>query len=772
MNAKLKLGLIIGLLLSVLTGNAQTINGRLVDEQLQPIEFANIVLQKADSTFINGTISNHDGYFQLPISQEGKFIYISYVGYHAIYKTIEKEELGQLQLTPDTQLLGEVVVKGELPKTQLKGEAMVTTIAGSILEKSGTMEQLLDRIPNITAQNGEINVFGRGTPVIYINGRLMRDNIELERLNPENIKNIEVITNPGARYDASVTCVIRITTKKAVGEGFGFNNRIFLSLANEEHWSGQERFNFNYRKGGFDLNGMLIAAQWNTPDNKNLVQNTYLEQTWKQQNRIEQTYKQINYGSKLAASYQFNEKHSIGASLAYYENPSEAKGILYSTVEKDGALAEKSNNDYDSPDNKNQSAQGNLYYVGRVGKLDIDFNTDWSWNKDCDLMTTYEAFQETGKEEVKQDISTQTNTQSNLIASKLVLSYPVAGGNLTWGGEYSHSNRKTRYTVLPKGFIEDDNSRIKEGMATSFVEYTRSFGQLNIQAGLRYEHVNFNYYENGKRIDEQSKKFNNLFPSLALSMPVGKVQMSLGYATDIYRPSYWDLRSSVTYGNRYTYESGNPFLRPQISRNINYVAIYKWASFNMVFAHVNNPIINYSQTYNDNPAIALLQTINGTSYDKLSASLNLRPTIGIWHPALMIGIYKQWFQMEQIYLNEPIGTFRLDNTLETKAGNFTASVSYQTKGASENARVTRTVIRTSFSYFKSLFKNRLNVNLYIHNPLKTKQNVGIIYSGPLRTLMMDADAQRNINLTLTYKFNVSRSKYKGTGAGESQKNRM
>lgn len=100
---------------------------------------------------------------------------------------------------------------------------MMTTIVGSVLEKAGTMEHLLDRIPNVSAQNGNIKVFGRGEPIIYINGRQMRDRSELDRLSSDNIKSVEVISNPGARYAASTKAVIRITTKKIQGDGFGFD---------------------------------------------------------------------------------------------------------------------------------------------------------------------------------------------------------------------------------------------------------------------------------------------------------------------------------------------------------------------------------------------------------------------------------------------------------------------------------------------------------------------------------------------------------------------
>ena len=109
---------------------------------------------------------------------------------------------------------------------RLKGDAMVTTVAGSVLEKSGTGNDLLDKIPGISAEEGAVNVFGRGTAEVYINGRKVRSSSELEQLSSDNVKSVEVVRNPGARYDASVKAVVRILTKKAQGEGFGFDNRL------------------------------------------------------------------------------------------------------------------------------------------------------------------------------------------------------------------------------------------------------------------------------------------------------------------------------------------------------------------------------------------------------------------------------------------------------------------------------------------------------------------------------------------------------------------
>lgn len=176
--------------------------------------YANVVLLSLpDSAFVSGTISGEDGSFTLETTSENQIVKISSIGYKTVCKPVSPADMGIVQLVSDAQMLGEVVVKAGLPKMQLKGDAMVTTVQGSILEKAGTGEDLLDKLPGVSADDGEVRVFGAGAPEIYINGRKVRDNSELNQLSSDNIKSVEVVNNPGSRYDAMVNAVIRIRTK-------------------------------------------------------------------------------------------------------------------------------------------------------------------------------------------------------------------------------------------------------------------------------------------------------------------------------------------------------------------------------------------------------------------------------------------------------------------------------------------------------------------------------------------------------------------------------
>ena len=755
---------------------AQDIKGKIVDEKGEPLAFANVVLlNRQDSAFVKGVVSGEDGHFAIDSACNNGIIKVTSVGYKTAWKDCTGENAGVIKMVADSKVLGEVVVKSSLPKTILKNGGMTTTVAGSVLEKAGTIEHLLDRIPNVSAQNGNINVFGRGEPIIYINGRQMRDRSELDRLSSDNIKSVEVIANPGARYAASTKAVIRITTKKIRGDGFGFDATTEGSYDEKKNAGGYARLNLYYRRNGLELGAYAYGSKQSSPDEKDLQQMTYLDKTLNQQDRTRWKNKTETFSSRLNASYQFDDNNSLGASISFLRNPKlQTDGKTEGSVLRDEVLTETTTY-ITSEFGQNSNWSSNVYYVGKVGKLGIDFNTDWFWSKGNNKNNIDEHYQEVNSEIQNQLVSSTTSKYNRLIASKMVLSYPLFGGDLSVGGEYSFTNRNTNYAIIPNTLADNVIDRIKEGMASAFVTYNRDFGKLNMEAGLRYENVDFKYYDDGKYIANQSKNYSNWFPSLSISMPFGNVQMQLSYAADINRPNYWVLRSGVQYSNHYTYETGNPFLVSEISRNISYDLAYKWLTFNLTYEHVSDPIYQTVEMYKDNTTIGLMRMINGKSYNNVTSTLNLQPTFGIWHPMLSAMVEKQWFELETRdgrYLNKPVAMFRFNNTFDTKWAMFSVMMTYITKGYEENHYIYKPMFNTDLSIYKGFMKDCLTLQLYVSDVFGTNDSHIIGKYGKLKETIFDEFSTSKISLTVRYKFNTTRSKYKGTGAGDSQKNRM
>lgn len=198
---------------AVTTAFCREIRGIVVGENGTPLDYVNVVLYR-DSIYVTGTVTDTAGAFSLNTDIRGKLTAkISFVGYETYTSAIPNSgNLGTIKLVPTTATLREVVVSVTRPSTTMKGNALVTDIEGSSLAIAGTANDVLARVPMVVDNGGTLEVFGKGAPEIYINGRKVNDRQELAQLNSQDMKNVSVITNPGAAYAANVKSVILIIT--------------------------------------------------------------------------------------------------------------------------------------------------------------------------------------------------------------------------------------------------------------------------------------------------------------------------------------------------------------------------------------------------------------------------------------------------------------------------------------------------------------------------------------------------------------------------------
>lgn len=187
--------------------------GIVKDETGNPVEFANVtLLSQNDSTLVDGTVTDATGKFVISGNDMPVFLRISVMGFEDKIIDNPEENLGNVILTPASYTLGEVVVKGARPMAKLKGDGVQVAIFGTYLANTGTALDVLGKMPFVSKTGSELEVLGKGTPTVYINGRQVRDQSELDQLASSDIKSVDVVTSPGARYDSSVNAVIRITT--------------------------------------------------------------------------------------------------------------------------------------------------------------------------------------------------------------------------------------------------------------------------------------------------------------------------------------------------------------------------------------------------------------------------------------------------------------------------------------------------------------------------------------------------------------------------------
>ena len=749
--------------------------GHVIDEKGQPIAYANVyLLSPSDSTVIGGGVSNEAGLFVIPCDVKPVVARISFVGYKTLTRQFYSNELGTIRMQSDSYRLSGVEVKGSRPLVRIKDDALVTTVEGSYLSKMGTAGDVLTHIPGVLRNGSSIEVLGRGTPLVYINGRQMRDLGELDQLNSEQIKDVEVVMTPGAKYDASVRSVIRIKTIRPLGEGFSFDNKTLVGI--NHYLFGQEEINVNYRVGGLDLFATADIEDFRMKVENKSRQNTYLQHPYPQkpvthfmQQGITNYRPHTNiYYGKLGFNYLFDDHHAIGMTYTAASRPSRQESNFVTDAFKDETADDHLTGDGNEKIKRTEH-KVNAYYSGTVGKWSIDANADMVvQNESTDAFTT-----EVAKASESRNVTTRSEAKNQLYAAKLVAGYPVWKGKLELGAEGS-TVRRTDDFLNPERIIGSSNTETKETNGALFAELTQQFGKLTAKLGLRYEHVDSRYY--GTVNSDTTRTYNDLFPSAMLSYPIGKVQTRLSYARNINRPAFSQLASDLTYINRYLYESGNPYLRPTYRDNLSLALNWKWLMAMIDYAHVHDYIVSSYSSYNGDPTIALLQKNNTSGFNSLQAMLHLAPTFGRYHPQLMLAM--MWQDLEVKYLgetkkmNEPMRIIRFNNAVNLPLDVWlNADLSWRSASDSENIHLGQSW-QFDLSLYKSFFHDRLSVKLALNDVFASMRQKITIFSDVHQFCLDKRTDNRSLKLTIRYNFNPVDSKYKGTGAGNDVKGRL
>ena len=359
--------------------------------------------------------------------------------------------------------------------------------------------------------------------------------------------------------------------------------------------------------------------------------------------------------------------------------------------------------------------QGNAYYNGQVDKLNIDLNVDFLTDKENDdnQIDVYLP--------KKQSMQQNSHTWSRLWATKLVLSYPVWKGQLQAGTEMSFVKRQSSTSITNYPLPSTDTD-VKENNVAAFVAYNANLDKYGtVSAGLRYEHVGFDYMDNLDANNNMTRYQDEFFPNITWAKQFGAIQTSLSYTMKTVRPKYSSLNDHIYYLNSYTLSQGDSKLK-----NANNEGIML-----MKQANLSDPVRN------------------------LAIFLSANPTWGVYSPSWTIGGQKFWNTMTyddprsatgktDVTFTKPIFFFDIYNTFRFKhSWQLEANANIQTKGDVLNFRILSPSYNVSFVVQKCWLKKQ-----------KTRSR------------------SHRLDISIRYTFNASKSKYKGTGAGKAERQRM
>ncbi|WP_295341726.1 TonB-dependent receptor [uncultured Prevotella sp.] len=744
--------------------------GRIVDERGNAAEYATIaLLSPIDSTIVGHGVSNENGSFVIPCNFRKVLARITYIGYKTVNRIYNNTEMGIIKLQPKTMIVKGVVVKGDRPQYKMLSGGMEVAVEHTLLSKMANTFEVLSLLPRVSVNGQKISVFGKGAPIIYINNKRVHDNNEIVNITPDNIKSISVITSPGAEYDAEVESVIRIRTKERRANGFSLRADAFGKY--NKWMSDYELVSTRYQTKKFEIANSLWTMGTHDGEDNNLITDIYLpDKHYYNDQLIHLDTNNRFLSEKLSADYSLNDSNSVGGSYRYYGM---LKGRTNSVSRQDVLLNGMAQGSIDQNEVMKPSLslhQADVYYVGKVGHVGVDFNATYYAVKNRRNDEGFEISKELGNQEVH----SSNRQNSDMWAGKLVVNIPLWKGNMSVGTEMSKTDSHGTF-LNEEQLVPSTKTDIHERNIAGFAQYGLVLNKWTVGLGVRYENIVRDYLSDGVKQDDVSRKYNNFFPNLSVSWNKGNWHWQLNANEKIHRPSYRQLSNFMQYDNRFLYEGGNPTLQPEKVFNAETMIMYKWLNISIGYKYLKDVMVWTKYVY-PGKEFAYTTVLNFDRNQLLYASVNVSPKFGIFRPKWKFNYSQQFFDTEKYgsskALSKPLLSCSLNNNFAlSETMNAAISLNAATPNA-DGFLMRKSNYSVDLRFDKSFANRTWIIYLSANDIFKTTKERWTMYGLGAGTTKDCYNYTRNISLQVTYNFNAKRSKYKGTGAGNEEKSRL
>ncbi len=484
-----------------------------------------------------------------------------------------------------------MVVTARKPFIEQKIDKMVVNVDAAVTNAGSTVLEVLEKSPGVTVdRDGQIALKGKQQVMVMMDGRptylAPQELANLLRNMPSSaVESIEIMTNPSAKYDAAGNSgVINIRTKK--NKQKGFNGSLSLNYGQGVYWRTNDNFNINYRTGKFNVFANGGYSKWNGFNNLDIERN-FIDPSGKLTARLE-SYSRMrnesdNYTLKIGTDYYLSQKTTIGFVASGFYNPEQMSSQNTSYLQNDLLVtdsivfAESNNNNIWRNGSFNLNMRHQFDSTGRELTMDLDYVRYRATNDQDFVNTTY-----TNKWEMQHQETLRGDLPVNIdiYSAKADYTHPFRKGLKMETGvktSYVETNSSALYFNQVTGGEQPDYSKTnsflyKENIHAAYVNFSKQIKKFGIQAGLRYEYTHIRGLQYGNPTVQDSsftRTYGNLFPTLFISYQASKDhQWGLNYGRRIDRPAYQDLNPFLFFLDKYTYQSGNPFIRPQYSDNI------------------------------------------------------------------------------------------------------------------------------------------------------------------------------------------------------------
>ena len=657
-------------------------SGRAISsEDKAPIPLANIVLLAQDSSFIAGGVTDELGRYSIT-TEQGKvpqWIRATCIGYEDLLRPISRypREGAEIILEVQTNQLQDVTVRAKRKAFKLKDGAFVANVAAvPSLRNSGSIDNLLNRIPFVQGSDGSFSVLGTGgEATLYLDGQRVQDASILQHLRSQDIASVEVINTPGAQYKASMNSVIKIHTIKkqnmtslSASQYALLQNRLSTyTSVNVAHSNARAYWNFN---AGYSRTAMASGNSdyYSMPNGSGDLLETF--------SSSDMTYRGDIFMGGLGLNISPAKETNIGfvsnlkVSAVKFDVASE--GLIH----KESGIV-RLNTPYTSQiDSRPYKSTSSLYYNGKIGTTSVNVT---------DEILLGSATKSSVYDEVGTSAHAQTKGADRYGMNSLMLSFqtPVKGVKLGYGAELALSFNKNELQQTEQGIVTDVvSSTVKNGQTLlgTFVDVRAQWLGLSWYAGLRYEYEASSYTQNGTRVTRQKPSPHFLSPSFSLSYSGEDLQATLSYRKSLHRPAYSSLNNFTLLENQYVYQQGSPFLLNETNDALQLLGTYKTLSFSASYNYIRNTATTALARHETKADVLLKRRINIPSYSTLSLGLNWSDSFGPYSPSIEVGFQKQLLKYSGLTFDRPMLELSTSHYVELGKGwSVNADASYSSR---------------------------------------------------------------------------------------------
>lgn len=760
-----------------------SLTGQLVNKE-GPLPFANITLLDDETgRLITGVISDEEGKFILKTEGEGRFrLSISSIGYQTMelepfMLTVgERRDFGTLQLEEEVSLLDEVVVKGKRPEIIFEADKTVVQLEGTVMAEGSTAFDVISQSPGIYVDaNESLNLNGSSGVVVMIDGRRMYMTSGelasyLRAMPADNIRSLEIMDNPPAKYDAEGSAgVVNIRLKE------NRQNGIQGSISFGSKYNGEQA---PFAGGGveFKSNRWIVKGNLNYRENARIIDSEAIRRfetgnppsVFREVENLKLLSKDISFIGGV--DYRINKRHSVGADFNLVNSISDNTGKAYSTITNEGnpdILYLDTDNDGGSEYNRYFSNFHYIYEIDTTGttlSMDMDVaNVEGERNS---LLTTDYWLNSPATGISTGQIYTKNFLDYDIFTSKIDLIMPFNGSRVFetgLKGSWVQSDNDLNITQEGEGGpVTSRNSNrflYDEQVLAAYASFKSPLNpKFSLQLGLRteYTEITGNSVTSGQ-IKEQ--KYIDIFPTAYLEHRLNdNYKMIYNYNRRILRPNYSLLNPFVLYSGPLTTEEGNPNLRPQYVNDFEVSGIIK---------NLYKVSLNYSHTKGAFQQILLqnnetLETRYRIENFDSEETVNLRMLAPFkiaewWDINQTVQLYYKRFQIQlddQLFNQGQLSTIlNIRNTLSLPEDfNLVLLGTYLSPYQQGQMKIVKGYAWADVGISKKLLNDKLTIAIVGMDIFRTHRVEHVIDFGAINTVHGQYNNLQSVSINLRYSF--------------------